>query len=224
MFSLSIHKKIHPPAEFLADSLGAFIAPMGIVKQEHIFLSFLHERQQAVFAQHDLWNISEDITYILIDPLGRVRIIRYIVLIEVVFIHSHHQHQLDASLMSLTRQHLKHVLHLRNDSLINRQSIFNISIIEILFIGLTTAEEIPVQVNHIHRTAACKPIEDEITAKRAILAKWADELDPGSLRAISKFEDEVSKLMVQLDEYKALAARLRMNGENLKDIIDSVHF
>lgn len=30
--------------------------------------------------------------------------------------------------------------------------------------------------------------------------------------------------MVQLDEYKALAARLRMNGENLKDIIDSVHF
>jgi hypothetical protein len=69
-----------------------------------------------------------------------------------------------------------------------------------------------------------KTIEDEITAKRAILAKWADELDPGSLRAISKFEDEVSKLMVQLDEYKALAARLRMNGENLKDIIDSVHF
>ena len=56
-----------------------------------------------------------------------------------------------------------YVYAIRNDSLINRQSIFNISIIEIQFIGLTTAEEIPIQVNHIHRTAACKPIEDEIT-------------------------------------------------------------
>ena len=71
---------------------------------------------------------------------------------------------------------------------------------------------------------AVKTIEDEITAKRVVLAKWADELDPGSLRAIAKFEEEVSKLMVQLDEYKTLAKRLRKNGENLKDIIDSVHF
>ena len=160
---MSIHKKIHPPAEFLADSLGAFIAPMSIVKQENIFLSFLQKRLQAVFAQHDFWNISKYFTYILVDSLRRVRIILYIILIEIVFIYSHHQQQLDASLMRLTRQHVKHVLHLRNDSLINRQTIYNISIIEIQLIGLTAAEEIPVQVSHIHRTAACKPIEDEIT-------------------------------------------------------------
>ena len=155
---MSIHKKIHPPAEFLADSLGAFIAPMSIVKQENIFLSFLQKRLQAVFAQHDFWNISKYFTYILVDPLGRVRIIRYIILIEIVFIDGHHQHQLNASLMSLTRQQIKDVLHLRNNSLINRQAIVNISTIEIQLIGLTATKEIFLQIHHIHRTTTCKPI------------------------------------------------------------------
>ena len=157
------HKKIHPPAEFLTDCLGALIAPMGIVKQENIFLSFLQERQQTVFTQHDLWNISENITHVLVDPLWRVRIIRYIVLIEIVFIHSHYQHQLNASLMRLMRQQIKDVLHLRNNSLTNRQAIFNVSVIEIQLIWFTTAKEISIQVDHIDRATASKPIQDEIT-------------------------------------------------------------
>ena len=67
-------------------------------------------------------------------------------------------------------------------------------------------------------------IENEIAAKRIILQKWSGELDPGSMRAIEKFEEMVGKLQIQLEEYKNLAKQLRDNGERVKTIIDSIHF